>query len=62
MSQFLFWDTERIRLSLFPQQSGHGHHRPDMMVVTKLSSITLHTASQELRGGTGLAVAAYGAK
>src|SRR5216684_2122715 len=24
MSQFLFWDTERIRLSLFPQQSGHG--------------------------------------
>jgi len=24
MSQFLFLDTERIRLSLFPQHSGHG--------------------------------------
>ena len=24
MSQFLFLDTERIRLSLFPQQLGHG--------------------------------------
>ena len=24
MSQLLFLDTERIRLSLFPQHSGHG--------------------------------------
>jgi len=24
MSQFVFWDTERIRLSYFPQQAGRG--------------------------------------
>jgi hypothetical protein len=37
-------------------------HRMDMMVVAQLSGITLHTGSQELRGGTGLAVAACRAK
>ncbi|MGH7393779.1 MAG: hypothetical protein ACREM3_30630, partial [Candidatus Rokuibacteriota bacterium] len=27
MSQVLFWYTERIRLFLFPQQSGHDHQK-----------------------------------
>jgi hypothetical protein len=25
MSQFIFWDTERIRLFYFPQQAERGH-------------------------------------
>jgi hypothetical protein len=35
MSQFVFWDTERIRLSYFPQQAGRGHRIRRLIVMSR---------------------------
>jgi hypothetical protein len=49
MSQLFFWDTERIRLSLFPQQSGHGPIR-----FSSIATVTLSCRKAFDHGAKGL--------